>query len=69
MKSPWTKKNPLLSMYLSGANAIAGAARGRASAEIKRRSRTMMTTGTRQMMDLWIGAFLAPRSRRKRKAR
>ena len=27
MANPWTKKNPLLSMWLSGANAVAGKAR------------------------------------------
>ncbi len=28
MANPWTKKNPMLSMMLSGANLWAGAARG-----------------------------------------
>jgi hypothetical protein len=28
MKSPWLKKNPMLSVFLSAANAWAGAARG-----------------------------------------
>jgi hypothetical protein len=34
--NPWTKKNPVLSMRLSGANAVAGRARGAGSAEAKR---------------------------------
>ena len=28
MKNPWLKKNPLMSLWLSGANKVAGAARG-----------------------------------------
>jgi hypothetical protein len=34
--NPWTKKNPLLSMWLSGANAGAGRARSVGAAEAKR---------------------------------
>jgi hypothetical protein len=34
MKNPWTKKNPLLSMWLSGANAVAGSAEGKEAALI-----------------------------------
>ncbi|WP_316157752.1 hypothetical protein [Cupriavidus sp. BIC8F] len=33
MKNPWLKKNPMLSMWLSGANGVIGAARERAMAE------------------------------------
>ncbi len=36
MNNPWTKKNPFLSMWLSGANAIGGAARSQAAASIQR---------------------------------
>ncbi|KAA0997944.1 hypothetical protein FVF58_46685 [Paraburkholderia panacisoli] len=36
MKNPWTKKNPFLSMWLSGANTVAGSARGHATAAAKR---------------------------------
>src|ERR1700735_4746203 len=32
VKNPWTKKNPFMSMWLSGANKVVGSARGRASA-------------------------------------
>jgi hypothetical protein len=36
MAKPWTKKNPLLSLWLSAANAWAGAARGVMTAAAKR---------------------------------
>jgi hypothetical protein len=68
MKNPWTKKNPFLSMWLSGANAVAGAARGRATSQAKRQAASAMTKGTKQMTKLWADA-LAPAPRRKRKSR
>ena len=34
--NPWLKKNPLLSIWLSSANAMLGAARGQAEAAVTR---------------------------------
>lgn len=69
MKNPWTKKNPLLSMWLSGANAVAGSARSRALAEGKRQAATAMTKATKQMMNFWSGGWAAapPKKRKKRR--
>ena len=39
MSNPWLKKNPFLSLWLSGANAVAGAARGKVTAEINRQTK------------------------------
>ena len=69
MKNPWLKKNPLLSMWLSGANAVAGSARGRAAAIAKRQAATMMNEGMKQMSDFWTGALTPPPARKKRKRR
>ena len=66
MKNPWTRKNPLLSMWLSGANAVAGRARGSGSAAIKRQARSEMTKGMNQVTDFWMTA-LAPAAPRKKK--
>lgn len=68
MKNPWLKKNPLLSMWLSGANAVAGSARSRATAIAKRQAAMMMNDGMKQMTDFWTGA-LAPPPRKKKKRR
>lgn len=68
MKNPWMKKNPFLSMWLSGANAVAGAARARATAEGKRQASSMMTESAKQIANFW-GGFLAPPTSRKRKTR
>lgn len=67
MKNPWIKKNPYMSMWLSGANAVAGSARSRAAAEGKRQAATMMTTSAKQIVDFWSGVLLTPSSPKKRK--
>lgn len=70
MKNPWTKKNPFLSMWLSGANAVAGSARSRMTAEAKRQAATAMTQGTKQVVDFWTAALPpAPKKCKKKKAR
>ncbi len=71
MKNPWLKKNPLLSMWLSGANAVAGSARSRATAIAKRQAATMMNEGMKQMTNFWAGALAPPTPppRKKRKRR
>lgn len=69
MKNPWTRKNPFLSMWLSGANAVAGAARSRATAEARRQTATMMTQGSRQMAELWGEALGAQPKKRRKKPR
>jgi hypothetical protein len=69
MRNPWTKKNPLLSMWLSGANAVAGSARSRVTAEAKRQAATMMTMGTKQIVSFWSRALTAPVSPRRKRRR
>jgi len=55
MANPWTKKNPFLSMWLSGAHAVAGRARSAGAAEAKRQQ----TSLGMQAVRLWAGAWLA----------
>ena len=57
--NPWTKKNPWMSLWLSGANAVMGAASGRAGAEMRRQAALAMTQGTTQMTRLWIDSMTA----------
>jgi hypothetical protein len=47
MANPWTKKNPLMSMWLSAANTWAGAARGLAAAEMGRQRKAAVKAATR----------------------
>jgi hypothetical protein len=63
--NPWTKKNPLLSTWLSGANAIAGKARGAATAEAKRQRTGLVKEATR----FWSGAWLADGKPKAKKAK
>ena len=51
MKIPWTKKNPFMSLWLSGANAVAGAARGRAAAAVKAQT----APAVKQGLSGWLG--------------
>ncbi len=70
MKNPWIKKNPLMSMWLSGANTIANSARGHATAAAKRQATTLMTESTRQATDFWLSALTPkPATKKRRKPR
>jgi len=74
MKNPWTKKNPFMSMWLSGANSALGSARGQTAAAVKRESRQAAsrttTAGTKQVLDFWSNVLKPPTTlRRKRKLR
>ena len=73
MKNPWLKKNPLMSLWLSGANKVAGAARGQAAAAVKREAtraaQDAVAEGTRQVLDFWGGTprgLPKPRARKRR---
>jgi hypothetical protein len=67
MRNPWMKKNLLMSMWLSGANAVMGSARSRATAESKRQAAAMLAEGTKQMIRFWTGGLIAPTARKKEK--
>lgn len=49
----WTKKNPFMSMWLSGANSVMGSARGQMINQAKRQSALAAAVGTRQMIKFW----------------
>ena len=61
--NPWTKKNPLLSMWLSGANAVAGRARSAGAAEAKRQQTSLIKEAAR----FWGGDGWPPASPRPRR--
>jgi hypothetical protein len=69
MRNPWIKKNPLMSMWLSGANAVMGSARSRVAAESKRQAAAMLAEGTKQMVRLWTAGLTPPTPRKKKKSR
>jgi len=65
MSRPWLKKNPYMSAWLSGANAIAGSARGHASKGVQRQ----VAAATRQVTEVFTSAWLAPLAVRTSKGR
>jgi hypothetical protein len=68
VRNPWLKKNPFLSIWLSGANAVAGSARSRMSAEARRQTTMMTANLAKDIARFWFGAQIAP-PKRKRKIR
>jgi hypothetical protein len=57
LRNPFLKKNPFMSAWLSGANAVAGSMRGHATAQAKRQTATAVTKATKDVFDLWAGAL------------
>jgi hypothetical protein len=69
MSNPWLKKNPFMSMWLSGANSVANTARGRIAAEARRQSTTAIHKATHDMFALWTGGMLGsarPKAKKRR---
>ena len=66
MSNPWTKKNPLMSLWLSAAHKVIGSARAQASAAAKREAAATPSDIQKQMQQFWTGT--APKvARRKRR--
>lgn len=60
MKNPWLKKNPFMSMWLSGANSVWNCAHGSVMAEARRQQAAMMQEWSNQMLRFWSGASMRP---------
>lgn len=74
MTNPWLKKNPLMSMWLSGANKVVGSARGQATSAVKRQAKqanaAVSAAVAEQAVAFWTGTLTAPSARpRKRTAK
>lgn len=63
MSNPWTKKNPIMSMWLSGANAVANRTRGHATAAAKRQGAALAKDAARVWTSAWLAA-ITPKRRR-----
>lgn len=63
MAYPWLKKNRLMSLWLSSANAAAGRARGHASAAMNRQKAAMTRQGIRFWTSAWMDAVKPKRHR------
>ena len=69
MANPWLKKNPFMSMWLSGFNSAAGSMRGHAVSQAKRQTASAMTTATKDILGAWMAGLAPPPARRRRKRR
>jgi len=69
MSNPWLKKNPFMSMWLSGASSVANSARARIAVEAKRQTRTAVTNATDDMFAAWTGSSRPAKSKRKKRNR
>ena len=67
MSNPFTKKNPLMSMWLSAANKVAGSARAQASAAAKREVSAAQIDIQKQMQAFWTGAVPKVTKRKRRR--
>jgi hypothetical protein len=67
MGNPWLKKNPYLSLWLSGVNAMAGAAQGQARNAARRRATAATREMSQAVMDAWLAPFTTPKPRRKKR--
>jgi hypothetical protein len=68
MSNPWTKKNPLMSMWLSSANKAMGAARGPVTSAVKRQVAATQAEALQQIVDFWSGrSAKAPARKRTRR--
>lgn len=68
MANPFLKKNPLMSMWLSSANAVAGQARGKATAAVKRQSAATVSQAGKEVAELWSASLgLTPNKRPKKR--
>ncbi len=65
MANPWTKKNPFLSMFLSGANSAAGKTRGLWMQQARRNQTAAAKQATKAWSDLWTPTSGTKRKRRK----
>jgi hypothetical protein len=63
MKNPWIKKNPFMSLWLSGANSMLGRTRAQAVAVPARQHATLTQQATRFWTSAWLAA-VKPRRRR-----
>ena len=69
MANPWLKKNPFMSMWLSGFNAAAGSMRGHAVSQAKRQTASAMTKATNDIFGAWTAGLAPPPAKSRRRQR
>ena len=67
MSNPFTKKNPFMSMWLSGANKVAGKGRSLWQAAARQQQSAMIREAGKMATSFWTGAIKTTASRKRRK--
>jgi hypothetical protein len=67
MSNRWLKKNPYLSMWLSGVNAVANAAQGHARNNAQRQTAAATRQMTQAVMNAWLAPFTAAAPQRRKR--
>ena len=65
MSNPWLRKNPFMSLFLSGANRIAGTVRGQATAQARHQINVAVSKATTDNLKAAVGGA-APKAKRRR---
>ena len=65
MRNPWLRKNPWMSMWLSGANVVLNTARAHAH----RNAARMMSESVEQTLRAWSAGSTPPRVQRRKRTR
>jgi hypothetical protein len=63
MANPWTKKNPFMSLWLSGATVAINRVRGHATAVATRQGAALAKDTARAWTHAWLAAITAKRPR------
>ena len=66
MKNLFTARNPYMAMWLSGANAATGAARGRMAAETRKQTQAVSSEAAKQIFSFWTGMLTQPKTKIRR---
>jgi hypothetical protein len=69
MTNPWLKKNPFMSMWMSGAHSVANSARGRIAAEARRQSTTAVNHAAQDVFTFWAEAMTGASAAKRKKRR
>ncbi|SEB26412.1 hypothetical protein [Variovorax sp. YR216] len=69
MSNPWTKKNPLMSVWLSSSNKAMNATRGQVAGAAKRQVAAAQANAVRQVVDFWSGKTATKALAKKRRRR
>ncbi|MDL2339602.1 MAG: hypothetical protein QFE16_17350 [Pseudomonadota bacterium] len=64
MTHPWLRKNPVMSMWLSTANGMAGSMRGAATSQVKQQVKAVLAEATNENIKRWSASLASPAAKK-----